>query len=164
MPFASLASLFEMILEPLRTGAHARLWIKLQRREMLEPTGLWQEKLNHGIPRMHESLVALLCGRLGLDRPDDEVQALAISIVGPAVHLLLNCEVIDVLAPQLLAGTEAVNRWRERLLAGAEAMISAERKRRIRAGKKAGGDKNRPTIRRPKAASMSSTRTTGTRV
>jgi len=126
----SLGGLFQQMLEPLKSGAQARLWIKLHRREMIEPTGLWQEKINQGMLPMHAALVSLLCERLGIDQADDEIQALAMLIVGPAVHLLVNCEVVDVLAPQLLDGPDAVDRWCERLLANAEALIRAERKRR----------------------------------
>lgn len=129
----SLPVLFERMLAPLKSGAQARLWIKLHRREMIEPTGLWQQKINQGMQPMHAALVASLCERLGIDEPDDEVRALAILIVGPAVHLLVNCEVIDILAPQLLQGADAVDRWRARLLANAESLIRAEAKRR-RAG------------------------------
>ena len=118
------------MLEPLKSGAQARLWIKLYRREMIEPTGLWQQKINQGMQPMHVELVGSLCERLGIDEPDDEVQALATLIVGPAVHLLVNCEVIDMLAPRLLADADAVDRWCGRLLANAEALIRAERRRR----------------------------------
>jgi hypothetical protein len=86
---------------------------------------------------MHAALVALLCDRLGLERPDDEVRALAVLVIAPAVHLLVNCEVIDAVSPQLLAGADAVDAWRERLLLAAEAMIAAERKRRKRLAAKA---------------------------
>jgi len=130
----SLPHLFERMLEPLKSGAQARLWIKLHRREMIEPTGLWQQKINQGMQPMHTALVAWLCQRLDIDQPDDEVQALATLIVGPAVHLLVNCEVVDILAPQLLQGPEAVDRWCGRLLANAESLIRAECSRRRRTG------------------------------
>ena len=131
---ASLERMFEHILAPLRSGAEARLWIKLHRREMIEPAGLWQEKVDRGMQPMHAALVALLCERLGVARPDDEVRALAMMIIGPAVHLLVNCEVIDVLAPQLLNGPAAIDAWRDRLLRGAEALIEVERRRRQATG------------------------------
>ena len=69
--------MFQHILEPLRSGASASYWIKLHRREMLEPSGLWREKVDRGMQPMHAALVALLCERLGLERSDDEVKALA---------------------------------------------------------------------------------------
>jgi AcrR family transcriptional regulator len=127
---ASLDSIFEHILAPLRSGAQARLWIKLHRREMIEPAGLWREKVDRGMQPMHAALVALLCERLGVARADDEVLALATLIIGPAVHLLVNCEVVDALAPQLLAGPHAIDDWHRRLLRSADTLIDAERKRR----------------------------------
>ncbi|MEO8922722.1 MAG: CerR family C-terminal domain-containing protein [Caldimonas sp.] len=127
---ASLENLFEHILAPLRSGAQARLWIKLHRREMIEPTGLWREKVDRGMQPMHAALVAMLCERLGVARADDEVLALATLIIGPAVHLLVNCEVVDALAPQLLAGPDAIDLWRRRLVRSADTLIAAESKRR----------------------------------
>ncbi|MEO8835724.1 MAG: CerR family C-terminal domain-containing protein [Caldimonas sp.] len=132
-PVFSLDGLFRHILEPLRSGQDARHWIKLHRREMLEPTGLWREKVDRGMQPMHAALVSFLCGELAIDRPDDEVKALAIQVIAPAVHLLVNCEVVDVLAPQLLAGTQAIDAWQARLLRGARALIDAERRRRASA-------------------------------
>ncbi|HWK82145.1 MAG TPA: CerR family C-terminal domain-containing protein [Caldimonas sp.] len=131
-PVQTLDDMYRRILEPLRSGALARYWIRLHRREMLEPTGLWQEKVDRGMQPMHAALVALLCDRLGLERPDDEVRALAVLVIAPAVHLLVNCEVIDAVSPQLLAGADAVDAWRERCLLAADAMIAGERERRKR--------------------------------
>lgn len=126
----ALEDMYEHILAPLRSGELARYWIKLHRREMLEPTGIWQEKVDRGMQPMHAALVAYLCKRLGLAQADDEVRALAMMVVGPAVHLLVNCEVVDQLAPQLLEGPDAVDLWCARLARAADAMIEAERKRR----------------------------------
>lgn len=153
LPLATLDEMYRHILEPLRSGVLARYWIKLHRREMLEPTGLWQEKVDRGMQPMHAALVALLCDRLGLNRPDDEVRALAVLVIAPAVHLLVNCDVIDKLAPQLLAGPDAVDAWRERLLQVAEAMIAAERKRRKRLAARRSG-----TAARPRPAARTSIR------
>lgn len=126
----SLTGLFAQFLEPLKRGEEVRLWMKLHRREMLEPTGLWKEKLDNGIRPMHAALVALLCERFGLKQPDDEVHRLAISISGLAVHLFVGCDVIEALAPQLSATPESFDLWRDRLLGYAEAMIAAELTRR----------------------------------
>jgi AcrR family transcriptional regulator len=158
----SLQDLFRRMLEPLKSGAQARLWIKLHRREMIEPTGLWQQKINQGMQPMHAAMIDFLCGRLAIDRPDDEVQALATLIIGPAVHLLVNCEVIDVLAPQLLVGPASIDRWCERLLANAEALIRAERSRRRRVGSDSAGPR-RPGGARRSPATRSSKTTTSSR-
>lgn len=148
----TLESFFEHILAPLRSGAEARLWIKLHRREMIEPAGLWREKVDRGMQPMHKALVALLCERLGVERADDEVLALATLIIGPAVHLLVNCEVIDALAPQLLAGPDAVDTWRARLVRSADTLIEAERTRRGDAGAAGRRAGDGPPLRQPAKA------------
>ncbi|HWH84185.1 MAG TPA: CerR family C-terminal domain-containing protein [Burkholderiaceae bacterium] len=129
---ASLPSLFEQFLEPLKRGHEVRLWMKLHRREMLEPTGLWKEKLENGIRPMHASIVAILCERLGLARADDDVHRLAIAVAGLAVHLYIGHDAVVSLAPQLFRRAQDIDLWRERLLAYADAMIASERRRRRR--------------------------------
>lgn len=126
----TLTEMYRFILQPLASGELARAWIKLHRREMLEPTGLWEEKVDRGMQPMHDALVAWLCERLDLAAPDDDIEALAMVLIAPAVHLLVNCEVVDRLAPQLLAGDDVVDVWCARLLRNAEVQIAAERRRR----------------------------------
>jgi AcrR family transcriptional regulator len=119
-------------IEPLKHDETARWCIKLHCREMLEPTGLWQEEIANGIKPMHAALVALLCRRFGLKRPDDDVHRLAVSIAGLGVHLFVSRDVIEALAPQLSATHAAVDVWAERLVMYAQALIDAEEKRRAR--------------------------------
>lgn len=121
-------------IEPLKHDETARLCIKLHCREMLEPTGLWEEELTNGIKPMHGALVAMLCRRFELKAADDEVQRLAVSIAGLGVHLFVSRDVIEALAPQLSATPEAVDLWADRLVMYAEAMIDAEHRRRKKAG------------------------------
>ncbi|HEV7912787.1 MAG TPA: CerR family C-terminal domain-containing protein [Albitalea sp.] len=124
-------------IEPLKHDDAARLCIKLHCREMLEPTGLWQEEIANGIRPMHAALVALLCRRFALKRADDDVHRLAVSIAGLGVHLFVSRDVIEALAPQLSASHESVDRWAERLLMYAMAMIDAEDKRRKKEARQA---------------------------
>jgi AcrR family transcriptional regulator len=120
-------------IEPLKHDETARLCIKLHCREMLEPTGLWEEEIDNGIKPMHGALVRLLCREFGLKHADDEVQRLAISIAGLGVHLFVSRDVIEALAPQLSATPQAVDLWAERLLGYAEALIESEARRRKKA-------------------------------
>jgi AcrR family transcriptional regulator len=133
---ASLGELYTRFLEPLRQGDAVRLWVKLYRREMLEPTGLWQQKIDGHMKPMHAAVVALLCERLGLDlaQADDDVHRLAINVVGLAVHLFISCDVIDAVAPQLAAPGQ-VDAWHQRLVFDAEALIAAEKQRRADAAR-----------------------------
>jgi AcrR family transcriptional regulator len=133
----ALKTMLGSFIEPLKHDETARLCIKLHCREMLEPTGLWEEEIANGIKPMHAALVALLCRRFGLKRPDDEVHRLAVSIAGLGVHLFVGRDVIEALAPQLSATPEAVDLWADRLLMYAEALIDAEDKRRKKAARQA---------------------------
>jgi len=133
-----LSCLLSGFIEPLKHDETARLCIKLHCREMLEPTGLWEEEIANGIKPMHAALVALLCRRFALARPDDEMHRLAVSIAGLGVHLFVSRDVIEALAPQLSATPQAVDLWAERLVMYAEALIDAEHRRRRRESSRAG--------------------------
>src|SRR6266446_6257742 len=135
----ALRCLMGGFIEPLKHDETARLCIKLHCREMLEPTGLWEEEIANGIKPMHAALVALLSRRFGLEQADDEVQRLAVSIAGLGVHLFVSRDVIEALAPQLSATHDAVDVGAERLVMYAQAMIDAEDKRRKKALKQGGG-------------------------
>ncbi len=126
----ALNGLYAGFLEPLKQGDTARLCMKLHFREMLEPTGLWEEEIAHGIKPMHDALLAVLCRHFGVDQPDDELQRLAICIAGLGVHMHVGHDVIQQLAPRLNDGSDALDRWSERLVMYALAMIDAERRRR----------------------------------
>ena len=126
----ALAGLYDAFLEPLKQGDTARLCMKLHFREMLEPTGLWEEEIAHGIRPMHEALLAVLCRHFGLAEADDELQRLAVCIAGLGVHMHVGYDVVQQLAPRLHEGADALDLWAERLVSYALAMINAEHARR----------------------------------
>jgi len=101
---------------------------------MLEPTGLWAEEIDKGIRPMHEALVEVLCRHVGVARPDDEIQRLAVCVAALGVHLHVGRDVTDALAPNLNATPDALDRWLERLVMYAEAMVAAEVQRRRSTG------------------------------
>jgi TetR/AcrR family transcriptional regulator, regulator of cefoperazone and chloramphenicol sensitivity len=131
----ALGGLYAGFLEPLKQGDTARLCMKLHFREMLEPTGLWQEGIANGIKPMHDALLAVLCRHFGLASADDELQRLAVCIAGLGVHMHVGHDVIQQLAPQLNDGADALDLWSERLVMYALAMVEAEQQRRAVAGK-----------------------------
>jgi len=126
----ALRGVYIGFLEPLKQGELTRCCMTLHMREMLEPTGLWEEKIKQGIKPMHEALVAVLCRHLGLKRADDDVRRLAICVAALGVHLHVGRDVTDALAPRLNAGAKALDQWADRLVMYAEAMVSAEAQRR----------------------------------
>ena len=117
-------------LEPLKQGDMARQRMKLHAREMIEPTGLWQEEINNGIRPLHDALVAVLCRHFGVRRADDDLQRLAVCISGLGVHMHLGRDVTDVIAPTLNAHPQSLDLWLERLVMYAQAMVVAEARRR----------------------------------
>ena len=127
----ALCGLYLGFLEPLKQGELTSLCMKLHMREMLEPTGLWEEEIQRGIKPMHNALVQVLCRHLGLKRADDEVQRLAICVSALGVHLHVGRDVTDALAPTLNRGAAAFDLWLERLVMFAEAMVGAELARRL---------------------------------
>lgn len=126
----ALRGFFAAFVEPLRLGEVSRQCMKLRLREMLEPTGLWEQEINQGIKPMHDALVAVLCRHFGLARADDEVQRLAIAIAGLGVHLHVGRDVTDALVPKLNTATRAWDVWTDRLVLYALAMVAAELQRR----------------------------------
>jgi AcrR family transcriptional regulator len=126
----ALVGLYAGLLEPLKQGDTARLCMKLHVREMLEPTGLWEEGIKHGIQPMHDALLAVLCRHFGVAEADCELQRLAVCIAGLGVHLHVGHDLIQQLAPRLNDGSDALDRWSDRLVMYALAMIDAERRRR----------------------------------
>ncbi len=130
----ALRGLYIGLIEPLKQGELTTLCMKLHMREMLEPTGLWAEEIDKGIRPMHEALVEVLCRHVGVARPDDEIQRLAVCVAALGVHLHVGRDVTDALAPSLNATPDALDRWLERLVMYAEAMVAAEVQRRQSTG------------------------------
>ncbi|KNZ32159.1 MAG: hypothetical protein AD742_13730 [Methylibium sp. NZG] len=128
----ALRGLYASFLEPLKQGDMARQCMKLHAREMIEPTGLWEEEIRTGIRPMHEALVAVLCRHFGVTQADDDVQRLAVCIAGLGVHMHVGRDVTDVIAPSLNTQPDSLDLWMERLVMYAEAMVAAESRRRKR--------------------------------
>jgi AcrR family transcriptional regulator len=132
MPLGTaLQHLFAGFLRPLKQGETFALQMRLQMREMIDPTGLWDEELERNIRPHHDALVALLRRSLDLPLPDDDdLHRLAFSIVGMAIHLLVGREIMQAIRPTLCATPEAIDQWADRLAVFAMGMVQAEAQRR----------------------------------
>jgi TetR/AcrR family transcriptional regulator, regulator of cefoperazone and chloramphenicol sensitivity len=130
----ALAAFYAGFLEPMRHGDIARHCLKLHVREMVEPTGLWDEEVQQVIKPMHDALVALLARHLGLQGParatDDDLQRLAICLASLGVHQHVGCDVTETLAPGLYSQPDSFDRWSRMLVRSAAAMVEAERRHR----------------------------------
>ena len=129
----ALRGLYLGFVEPLRDGEATRLCMKLHMREMVEPTGLWQHEIEHVIRPQHAALVAVLTRALGLPAADEEVERLAICVAALGIHLHVGRDVTDTIAPALLRGDAAFDRWLDALVRYGLAMVEAERSRRAAA-------------------------------
>ena len=126
----SLHGLFAGILAPMKQGDLMQLCTRLHFREMLEPTGLWAEKIDNGIKPAHAGLVKVLCRHLDVTKADDDLHRLAFSVTGLALQLFITRDVIDAIRPKLLATSPAIDAWTVRLVEYAEAMVAQEANRR----------------------------------
>jgi len=133
MPDA-LKLLFRDFLEPLKRGEETRLVMKLHFREMIEPTGVWQEEIDAEIKPQHEALVGMLTRHLSLPVIDVDVHRLAFSIIGMAVHFYVGLDVVSNVAPEMLGSVEAIDVLGERLADYAWSMVEGEARRRAGQG------------------------------
>ena len=116
--------------EPLKQGVLTQRFMKLHFREMLEPTGVWQQEIDNNIKPSHMALVSLLCRHLGVTEADDDIHRLCFSIAGLGMMLHVAGDVFAAIRPQLVASPEALDVYGERLLIYALALVEAERQRR----------------------------------
>jgi AcrR family transcriptional regulator len=131
LPLAqAIAVYMDIFMQPLKQGDAACQCMKLHFREMLEPTGLWQEEIERDIEPLHRWLVGTLARHLGLVEADDDLHRLAFSIAGLGVYVHVGRDVFDAVRPGLLAEPDRIERWRDRLALYALAMIDAEARRR----------------------------------
>jgi TetR/AcrR family transcriptional regulator, regulator of cefoperazone and chloramphenicol sensitivity len=127
---AALRMFYGQFLAPLSSGEQIRAVMKLHFREMLEPTGLWNQVIEHEIEPDHKVMLGLLTEELGLKKPDLDVQRLAISLIGMAVHYFVGQDVVTKIAPQVLANLKAIEVLADRLSMYGVAMVAAEKARR----------------------------------
>ena len=126
----SLDGFFKSFLEPLKQGEVVQQCMRLHYREMLEPTGLWQKELQHGIMPAHMALASTLQRHMGVKQIDDELHRLTFAVTALALHLFICDEVIVALTPQLRNSPAAIDLSAQRLADFAEAMVKAEMARR----------------------------------
>jgi AcrR family transcriptional regulator len=126
----ALDRMFNGFIEPFKQGELSKLCMRLHMREMVEPTGMWEQEIDNSIAPHHQALLNVLKKHLGLSKVDADLQRLAFCIVGMAVHLLVGRDVADRLTPNLFADETALDLMHARLTLFAMAMIKAESERR----------------------------------
>jgi len=126
----ALILFFKEFLEPLKKGEELRLVMKLHFREMLEPTGLWQQEIDTEIKPQHAAMVAMLKQHLCISRIDNDLHRLAFAIIGMAVHFYVGYDVVKAISPQIVETPKALDSLANSLAMYSVAMVEAEAKRR----------------------------------
>ena len=116
--------------EPLKQGELMQKCMKLHFREMLEPTGIWQEEIDTNIKPAHMALVDVICRHLGVTQADDDIHRLCFSIAGLGMMLHVAGDVFTAIRPQLVASHAALDLYGDRLVTYGLALVEAEGQRR----------------------------------
>lgn len=132
----ALNRLFKDFLAPMKKSEELKLVVKLHYREMLEPTGAWQEVIDAEIKPQHAALVSLFKQHFGLSAIDEDLHRLAFAVIGMAVHYYVGQDVVMNISPQIMQTEEAVDILIDRLTGYAVSMVEGEAARR--AGLEAG--------------------------
>lgn len=129
----ALRGLFAGFIGPLKENALVQQCIRLHMREMVEPTGVWDEEVEGGIKPYQEALQAVLARRFGLKKPDDDIARLGINIIAMGVFLYVGRDINVRLHPHITSSPKALDVMHDRLVMYALGMIEAEAHRRLTA-------------------------------
>lgn len=126
----AIGGMFFGFIEPLKANELVQQCIRLHMREMVEPTGLWEEEIKEGISPYHTALMQLLCRHYRLKKIDDDIMRLALNITAMGVFLYVGRDLNMRIHPQIVSTPKALDVMHERLVMYALAMIEAEGRRR----------------------------------
>ena len=122
----ALYGLYNGFIEPLKQNLQVQQCIRLHMREMVEPTGLWDEEIDQGIKPYQAALAKLLCRHYGVKKSDDDITRLVLSIVALGVYMYVGRDLTLKLHPRIATTAKALDVMAERLVMYARAMIDAE--------------------------------------
>lgn len=127
----ALDGLLRSFIEPIKQGHLAKQCMKLHLREMLEPTGIWQEEIDTHIKPAHMAMAQAICRYIHIAEPDDDIHRLTFAIAGLGITLHVSGDVFATIRPQLVDTHEALDLYHARLMDYALALIEQERQRRL---------------------------------
>ena len=127
----AIRGLLSSFLEPLKQGhVTQQQYMKLCFREMLEPTGAWQQEIDTNIAPAHMALTRGLCRHVGLAEADDDIHRLAFTISGLGVMLHVGNDLYTQIRPGLVNTPQALDAYLDRLVSYALVLVDAEALRR----------------------------------
>ncbi len=127
-----LRKLLQGFVEPLKLGVIAVWRVRLQMREMIEPTGLWDHEIKFKIAPMLLAVENRLVKELNISQVDDAVKRLAFSIIGLGVHVMVSRDVMTQLLADLMNSESAIDTYAQQLVFYALAMVEAEKQSRLK--------------------------------
>jgi AcrR family transcriptional regulator len=123
-----------MVLAPFigisKDAEHDRAVVRLQLREMLEPSAVFREVVEQGVVPHHDALASLLARHVGIVRPDEGIHQLAFALVAMAYDYCMSREYMHMLAPGVLQRPHANEQIPDRLVAYSTALLRDEIERR----------------------------------
>ncbi|RZI85662.1 MAG: DUF1956 domain-containing protein [Rubrivivax sp.] len=105
--------------------------MRLHLREMVEPSAAYKDVVAQHILPHHQRMVKLLARHVGADEPDDALHQLAFALVAMVHDYCLSREFMNVLAPALLNGEDAMQQVLRRLVGYGVALVGHERETRL---------------------------------
>lgn len=135
-------------MQPLHQGSRIELSMRLHFREMLDPTGLWQQELECEIKPMHAAMVQVLCTAVGAAEPDEDVHRLALSIGALPMQYYAHRDLIQQVCPSLADSPEGLTATTHRLIDMAHHLVAGEAQRRRNAAVAATSSNRRASTRR----------------
>jgi TetR/AcrR family transcriptional regulator, regulator of cefoperazone and chloramphenicol sensitivity len=105
--------------------------MRLHLRESLEPSGVLGDALPRAVSSHFAAIQKVLCHHLGLTTPDEDIEALALTLVGIACDYMMSFEINSVIAPNVCTGPLAIERALKRFVRYAVALLTAEKARRL---------------------------------
>jgi AcrR family transcriptional regulator len=125
-----LLGAFMLLGQDADNAEHEAQMMRLHRRETVEPTFGYAQRVAQQIKPHHEALALLLARHTGAPADSDRLQHLAFALVGLAQECAMQRGLVRELAPCLLNGSQAADEALERLVDWGCAMVEHEWQRR----------------------------------
>ena len=126
----SMRRLLGAFLTPLVEGGDMQWLMRIHLREMVEPTSMLKDVIEANVLPHYRDLVALLARHVGVAEPDDDLHRLAFAVTAFVNDYCMSREWMEVLAPGLLEGPDALDRALDALVGYACALVRYEGQRR----------------------------------
>lgn len=126
----SMRRLLGAFLTPLVQGGDMQWLMRIHLREMVEPTSMLKDVIEANVLPHYRDLVALLARHVGVAEPDDDLHRLAFAVTAFVNDYCMSREWMEVLAPGLLEGPDALDRALDALVGYACALVRYEAQRR----------------------------------